>query len=684
MRDSDTLHKSSPSSTASQSGVPIQVIQQVQVMQQHLVFQNSAQLNKGDQISLADRSMQEMSRTPEQVQELQQEPVQQVHYNQVQFVEDVVGRYTANPENQVVTKSSAKGRGGSCDRNEAGAYVIQGGFILDRSIQSYSHPTRASPATVQWLQDNYETAEGESLPRSTLYCHYLLHCQEQKLEPVNSASLGKLIRCIFIGLRTRRLGTRGNSKYHYYGLRIKAGSPLLHLTGDQKQIAMQGQPFSQKQGLNPIQKVDRLISGVAECQQQESGLSDINSQIQQYQHFLDASWSLPDFTELDLQGQMLPEGIEVEDVKAFQILYREHCEAIINIIINLKFTLLESLWKTFWRYNLIEGPFMVIYDEAEKRLPKNRLVILSKYKSVLRWTKDCDILLYQGLVEILIPDVLRPIPSVLMQAIRNFAKSLESWLTNAMINIPEEMVCVKVATASTFAQTLRRYTSLNHLAQAARAVLQNTLQINQMLNDLNRVDFANVQEQASWVGHCENNIVQQLEQDFKVTLQQQNSLEQWASWLDCVVSQVLKPYQGTSSFPKAAKLFLLKWSFYSSLVIRDLTLRSAASFGSFHLIRLLCDEYMYYLVEHRVAQDKSKTPIAVMGEFASLASSLDQLNPEKDEEEEEEAENKGELAQKISSNFGESTLNSESLEPATKLLRIDGEAIFLQPCLLTK
>lgn len=44
-----------------------------------------------------------------------------------------------------------------------------------------------------------------------------------------------------------------------------------------------------------------------------------------------------------------------------------------------------------------------------------------------------------------------------------------------------------------FAQTLRRYTSLNHLAQAARAVLQNTSQINQMLTDLNRVDFANVQ-----------------------------------------------------------------------------------------------------------------------------------------------------------------------------------------------
>lgn len=61
---------------------------------------------------------------------------------------------------------------------------------------------------------------------------------------------------------------------------------------------------------------------------------------------------------------------------------------------------------------------------------------------------------------------------------------------------------------------------------------------------------------------CEESVVQRLEQDFKVTLQQQNSLEQWAAWLDGVVSQVLKPYQGSAGFPKAAKLFLLKWSFY--------------------------------------------------------------------------------------------------------------------------
>lgn len=61
---------------------------------------------------------------------------------------------------------------------------------------------------VQWLLENYETAEGVSLPRSTLYAHYLRHCANNKLEPVNAASFGKLIRSVFLGLRTRRLGTR--------------------------------------------------------------------------------------------------------------------------------------------------------------------------------------------------------------------------------------------------------------------------------------------------------------------------------------------------------------------------------------------------------------------------------------------------------------------------------------------
>ncbi|XP_078091000.1 MHC class II regulatory factor RFX1-like isoform X7 [Mustelus asterias] len=673
MRPTETGSDSSSSSAGAQSGVPTQVVQQVQASQQRSVVQTTPQAAKTSQVQQLSVQALQQVHVSQEVQQLQQvpvQPVQHVYSNQVQYVEGGDASYTGST---IRSNTYPYSETQLYSQNTSGSYY-----------ESQGTPNQvATPVTsqnvVQWLLDNYETAEGVSLPRSTLYCHYLLHCQEQKLEPVNAASFGKLIRSVFMGLRTRRLGTRGNSKYHYYGLRIKANSPLIRLIEDQQHLAIRQQPFTQKQRLKPIQKVEGMTNGMGVGQQQGGGLSDISAQVQQYQQFLDASRALPEFVEIDLQGKTLPDGITMEHIKAFQLLYREHCEAILDVMVNLQFTLVETLWKTFWRYNTSQssdGSGLSVHDEAEKRLPKSCLVVLCKYEPSLKWTKYCDNMLYQGLVEILIPDVLRPIPSALTQAIRNFAKSLESWLTNAMMNVPEEMVRVKVAAASAFAQTLRRYTSLNHLAQAARAVLQNTAQINQMLSDLNRVDFANVQEQASWVCRCEDGVVQRLEQDFKVTLQQQNSLEQWASWLDSVVTQVLKPYHGSPSFPKAAKQFLLKWSFYSSMVIRDLTLRSAASFGSFHLIRLLYDEYMYYLIEHRVAQAKGETPIAVMGEFADLGRALNPLDPDKDEEEEEE-ESDDDSQQEIPMD-NEPTLVTDSMEPPAKLPRTDSRGVFVQ------
>ncbi|XP_035698433.1 transcription factor RFX3-like isoform X7 [Branchiostoma floridae] len=513
-----------------------------------------------------------------------------------------------------------------------GTYIIQG---MDHSHLARAHPgasghpvtypTRASPITIQWLLENYETAEGVSLPRSTLYNHYLRHCQEHKLDPVNAASFGKLIRSVFLGLRTRRLGTRGNSKYHYYGIRIKATSPLNRLQEDQGHMAMRQQPINQGKRYMFKPTVPRPEGlGDAGADQAASGAGDSSqSQQQQHQQFLgDASSALPTFPEISTTSDPVPSGVTADDVKTFQTLYKEHCEAILDVVVNLQFALIEQVWRTFWR-NPAEGGEGQNDADMEKRLTKDKLYILCDYEPVCAFMRSCDHVFYQSLVEVLIPDVLRPIPSALTQAIRNFAKSLEGWLSAAMTNIPKKMVKTKLSAVNAFSQTLRRYTSLNHLAQAARAVLQNTSQINQMLSDLNRVDFAHVQEQASWVCQCDDAVVHRLEQDFKMTLQQQNSLEAWAVWLDSVVNQVLKPYEGSETFPKAARQFLLKWSFYSSMVIRDLTLRSAASFGSFHLIRLLYDEYMFYLIEHRVAAATGETPIAVMGEYLHMGSELD-------------------------------------------------------------
>lgn len=358
----------------------------------------------------------------------------------------------------------------------------------------------------------------------------------------------------------------------------------------------------------------------------------------QHQQFLgDASSALPQFAEIIIPERTpLPPGITKDHIENFTEMYQEHCEMILDSVVNLQFTMVEQLWQQFWRINIPQvtdsfGMDMNSNDsDTERRLQKDVLYQLIEFEPVREYVRRSDYTFYHSLVEVLIPDVLRPIPSSLTQAIRNFAKSLEGWMRSSFKNL-NKLLSLKLGPVCALAQTLRRYTSLNHLAQAARAVLQNTSQINQMLTDLNRVDFANVQEQASWVAHCSDATVTNIEQDFKKILQQQTSLEQWASWLDEVVTNVLKPHEKKPEFPRAARQFLLKWSFYSSMVIRDLTLRSAASFGSFHLIRLLYDEYMFYLIEHKVASHLGQPPVAVMGEFGKTPDSVEVPNTRQDD-----------------------------------------------------
>ncbi|XP_061322789.1 DNA-binding protein RFX2 isoform X2 [Pezoporus flaviventris] len=632
------------------------VVQLVPSSQQRVLVQATGSAPKGAQMQQI--SVPRVHQAAQQVQ-----AVQHVYPSQVQYVEggEVVytngtirAAYSYNTEAQIYAPSSAASYfepqgggaqvttaasssptaipshnmvgitmdiGGSQILSGSGAYLIHGG--MENTRHSLSHTSRSSPATLQWLLDNYETAEGVSLPRSSLYNHYLRHCQEHKLDPVNAASFGKLIRSVFMGLRTRRLGTRGNSKYHYYGIRLKPESPLNRLQEDTQYMAMRQQPIHQKQRYRPAQKMDGMSESGSNSNSHTTPEQSVAAQSQHHQQFIDVTHVFPEFPAPDVGSILLQEGVTMNDVKTLQLLYRQHCEVTLDVVMNLQFHYIEKLWQSFWSPKTPSSDGSTALpssEEHEATLSKEKLISLCKYEPILKWMRSCDHILYQALVEILIPDVLRPVPSTLTQAIRNFAKSLEGWLMNAMSDFPPEIVQTKVGVVSAFAQTLRRYTSLNHLAQAARAVLQNTSQINQMLSDLNRVDFANVQEQASWVCQCKEGMVQKLEQDFKLTLQQQSSLDQWASWLDNVVTQVLKHHEGSPSFPKAARQFLLKWSFYSSMVIRDLTLRSAASFGSFHLIRLLYDEYMFYLVEHRVAQATGEMPIAVMGEFGDLTS----------------------------------------------------------------
>jgi regulatory factor X 1/2/3 len=81
------------------------------------------------------------------------------------------------------------------------------------------------------LAENFEKCDEKlSIPRELFYEKYLEFAQSMNEEPMNAASLGKIVRAAFQPT-TRRLGVRGHSKYHYCGLKIRSDSYLHKVPG---------------------------------------------------------------------------------------------------------------------------------------------------------------------------------------------------------------------------------------------------------------------------------------------------------------------------------------------------------------------------------------------------------------------------------------------------------------------
>ena len=61
-----------------------------------------------------------------------------------------------------------------------------------------------------------------------------------------------------------------------------------------------------------------------------------------------------------------------------------------------------------------------------------------------------------------------------------------------------------------------------------------------MINDLGKVDFRNLQEQANWACDCEDTIVDQIESSFKSLLQEQSPSEKWPLWCEQIIELCLQ------------------------------------------------------------------------------------------------------------------------------------------------
>jgi hypothetical protein len=125
----------------------------------------------------------------------------------------------------------------------------------------------------------------------------------------------------------------------------------------------------------------------------------------------------------------------------------------------------ELIWKEFWSNTTMsleakdssmighnkENQEVSSTSEEQKSSKKQSFEISSDQLKTLfnspivhNFILEADYALYQYLVDILLPKVLKPIPNTLTQWIRSFSKNLENWMTLALQNVPEELKAIKV------------------------------------------------------------------------------------------------------------------------------------------------------------------------------------------------------------------------------------------------
>ena len=70
--------------------------------------------------------------------------------------------------------------------------TLSTGMATVSSLTNRPLRPHSTPATLLWLEENYEIADGVCIPRSTLYMHYVDFCARNSIQPVNAASFGKV------------------------------------------------------------------------------------------------------------------------------------------------------------------------------------------------------------------------------------------------------------------------------------------------------------------------------------------------------------------------------------------------------------------------------------------------------------------------------------------------------------
>lgn len=524
-----------------------------------------------------------------------------------------------------------------------------------KEVKSSEHSPRAEKTkqlfAMLWLQGACVSAK-RSTPRSRVYAAYAARCGTEHVPPLNPASFGKLVRVIFPGIKTRRLGVRGESKYHYVDLVLtkELDMNVRDIPGfDSSRASVCGSEFGGPGAVShmSVDIADAVANSFAAADDVEpmgvqssapsygrllAGIMDYNAvphpnALQStYNIFLQftpdcypASLQFPDdVIDLPNINEYLPPKTDVDAAEALIALYRTHCTSLIDCV---RFCKEKQFFRLFTSF---QGTLTV---------PVQKLFV---HPDMATWVRECDWRMYQKMIRFVSGLALQVAPPLVMRFLQTVSDTLHSHIAKTFATYPPHLLESKLEPATVFSALLRRMLKVNRCAHEAAALLMSDESRTQMWIDW--VQVVNpVRVIESEMPHADyRSIYKLLTHDVRELLQPSNvpeNIEAGTFFQEAAVAAATAAENGADIgfdgetpvdrlavflsrlpglFPKAsARTILQTTSCVMDAALRDFTLASAVSFGSWWLTKIFIDEMGRWLAELGGFLSRSSKPLTL-------------------------------------------------------------------------
>lgn len=458
-----------------------------------------------------------------------------------------------------------------------------------------------------WLLNSCESSATAVVPRNRIYARYVQICADNSLTPLSPASFGKLVRILFPNLTTRRLGMRGQSKYHYCGIKLvgdqnfQGGSPISNSSSSFG--------IDSPQSLNPNSP---SISGSPAPTANSNLLSTPVNSIYITEHFqLHTLRYIPNLFQLiedslnmeDMNSPLhlpsiypyLPKDTDYDIADTLYSLYKVHCTSIFE---SLRYMHIKKLFSSFASFNsILTAPVFKLYTS----------------EPVLEWVKECDLAMYRTMAKMLTKLHLQSVPDEVLQQLKQVSKQYVNKLSASLqTKVPKNFMNLKLKNAKNFIAILSRLIKVIETGQSAGRILNNPSEKQAMIEDWLKLDIneivlrevpcskANIELLLSILSNDFINLLQMELDSQKSQKGQDGSQEQQ---LNVAASSIMNNCASfISSLPSRfsktnPRLFILVVSNLLTTCLREISLNGGQGFGAWWIVRCWVDEYFNWCFE---------------------------------------------------------------------------------------